>query len=187
MRIQRRHVLGLVAVLLAALLLLAACGNDDDSGSNGGGDTSGDTNEQASDGTTGGGADDVELCSLLEPGEIEALFGGTVSDGTEELGQCTWEVGEDQSQPDTGTVHVSVVTAVPTVSAEEQFADLEASSQDSVEVSGVGDAAYYEPSVGVLNVRSGDTIFWVQAVFIPEPDDMQSNLEDLAADVVDRL
>jgi len=180
--LARLSVLG-VAIVLAA----AGCSDDGDNGDDAGEVTPDDVEDVVE-----GDDSDVDPCSLLEVSEIEAEFGeqGTVLEGEESLDQCSWEVGEDQSQPGTGSVHVFVQFIDPDLPIdpiEDMFAGQEESTPDAVAVEGIGDAAYYAPNSGSVNVRSGDLIWFVQATFIPEPEGMQEKVESLAGIVEGRL
>jgi len=179
----------LLAFGVATMLVLTGCGDDDDGGAAEA--PAGEAAEEADDnGSAPAEADsELDLCSLLEVAEIEAEFGtqGPVLEGQEELSQCTWEVGEDQSELGTGTVHVFVQEIPEAVSAEDTFAEQRASYADAVEIDGLGDAAYYEAAGTSVNVRSGDRIWFVQAAFLPEVPDTQAKLENLAAAVEGRL
>ena len=174
---------------IAVVLAIAGCGDDGDDDDDAT-DASPEEIEEVVEDDDDGEAE-IDLCSLLEVSEIEAEFGqqGTVLDGEEELDQCTWEVGEDQSQQGTGTVSVYVQSLIPPgQSTEEFYADQLASAPEAVEVPGVADEAFYQPPpVTVLNARQGDTFFFVQAAFIPEVEGSQEKLENLATLVAGRL
>ncbi len=183
----------LVLVAVCAVLLAACSSGSDDSGSDTtgssddsaeqtGSDTGGDTTSGDSD-----GGDEIDKCTLLEASEIEAEFGGPVSNPIDEGYQCQWEVGEDQSQPGTGTISVAAGTQVPDQSGQDYYDIVREAATDAVEVDGIGDAAYYEPVFGAVTVLANDTVIVVQAAFIPEPDGQQEKVENLAALVADRL
>lgn len=99
-----RRLLGLLLRVVATAGTLAACGDDKDGGSrgeaaggsgdlgpDGGGDEGGDRD--------GGGAPtaDLDVCTLLEPSDIEARWPGLgpVEDGEPLDPTCTWFFGED--------------------------------------------------------------------------------------------
>jgi hypothetical protein len=191
-----------ISVMLLIVAAAAACSGDDDSAGDGsagdqttpqGGETAGNTTASDASGSEAGTATDVDPCTLLTIDEIETEFGtaGEVSDGEGTLGQdCGWDVGEDQSQPGTGTVHVFVQyidPALPIDDAATMFADQQQAAAGAVEIDGLGDAAYYQPDLTTVNMLVGDRVTFVQAAFIPTPDGVQESLETLAALVVDRL
>jgi hypothetical protein len=197
-----RILLRVLALSIVALLAIPGC--SDDSGEGGEESSTEDAQGDGADADTdatgddeGEGGDvsvepDIDLCSLLEVSEIDAEFGeqGSVLDGVEELDQCSWDVGQDQSEPGTGSVHVFVQyvdPSLPIESAEERFAQQRAAYSEAVELEDLGDEAYYEPNGPSVNVRSGALIWFVQAPFIPEVPDTQQKLENLAALVEDRL
>lgn len=186
---QLRLVAG--AVVAAAMLLAAACGDDSDSGEDVSLPDAGDDVEAATDDATTDDTD-IDPCTLLEVEEIEAEFGdaGPVLDGEEEIDQCTWLVGEDQSQPGTGTVHVFVQYVDPSLpmdDAADIFAEQQSTTPGAVEVDGLGDAAYFTPNAASVDFLIGDRILFVQAVFIPERPDVQESLETLAHLVAERV
>jgi hypothetical protein len=189
------RLLKLVAGVVAAVILLtAACGDDSDSGEDVAASDGDDVEATDDSETEDTGTDDADIdpCTLLEVEEIEAEFGdaGPVFDGQQEFDQCTWLVGEDQSEPGTGSVHVFVQYVDPSLpigDAPEIFTEQQNMTADAVEVDGVGDAAYFSPSFGSLDFLVGDRIFFVQAVFIPERADAQESLQALAQLVVERV
>lgn len=182
--------LAFCVLALVGVMALVSCSGDS------GDETSAPTTTQASSGGETGGdggeaAADTDWCTVLDKTEIEEQFGegGTVSEGVPDdvVAGCEWEVGEDQSAPGTGAINVSHPVGASTGAPEERFAEYKASAIDAVDVQGVGDEAYYEPGFAAVTVRKGDTIFVVQASFIPEPEGIQAKVEALAAAAASRV
>jgi len=180
-----------LALVATCAVLLAACSSGDDDGGSDTSSPSDETSEQTGDTSatedTGDDGGELDECTLLETSEIEAEFGGPVSDPMDQGYQCQWEVGEDQSQPGTGTISVFTGTEIPGESGQERYDSLLDAATDPVEVDGVGDAAFYEPVFGSVTLLANDTVVTVQAAFLPEPDGQQEKVESLAGDMADRL
>ncbi len=181
---MRRWLVGLT-VTVGCAAALVACSSDKKSTTSGSSDTTTAPDPSSDDGS------EIDWCSTLEVAEIEEQFGagGTVLDGQQDdlVDQCQWDVGEDQSQPGTGTINVGTAVGAQVMEAEEYFATIKESAIDPVEVDGVGDEAFYEPTLTVLTVRTGDTVYFVQAAFLPEPENTQTKLEALALAVGGRV
>lgn len=195
------------ALCLGVLLsVLVACGDND--GSTG-------TTEAGAAGDDGasGGADSGEIdpCALLDETDIEAEFGdiGPIGEGFQDLDACAWHVNEviDDPAGDGGTVdlrHNDLATEIYDT-PEENFQASRDNDEGSdlwddgvVDVSGVGDAAYYASaekqevvgttqSHGILVVLSDGVVFSVSAVFLPAIEGTQDRLAALAQVVIDRL
>lgn len=196
------------AFLCALLGVLVACG-DGGAKSSGAAETGGATE----DGIESADADpgEIDPCELLEEADVEAEFGdaGPIGEGFNDLDACAWHVNELITDPagDGGTVYLThdSLAAQTYGTPEEHFKASRENDEGSdlwddglVDVSGVGDAAYYASSEemevagttqshGVLVVRSDGVVFSLSAVFIPAIERTQERLAALAQVVIDRL
>lgn len=124
-------------------------------------------------------------CTLLEPGEVEDELGGPVSEGDEQDGVCRFTVGGDQGEPGSGTLDVSLPAPSPTLEPAVWFDSLR--PLVAVEVSGVGDGAFYDPESASITAFAGGAVLVLRASLIPEPGGLQRRLTALARAATDRL
>lgn len=190
-RMRTRATSGLVAMLLVGAM---ACGDDGDTDVGSPGSSGQDDASEVGDfGDPGGEAseseDDIDPCSLLEVSDIEAQFGelGTFAEG-ESLGPtCTWDLAT-RDDFSTDGMDLSVSTALSNRPIEAEFDDLRETSEDPVDIAGVGDDAFMASLGNSLRVLSGDHIMALNIVI--EDSDIegeQEKLEALAQLVIDRL
>lgn len=202
--LQRR----VAAISLGALLsVLAACGDD-----------GGQPGTQPAGGAAGGSGGpgsaatgEIEPCELLDVGDIEAEFGdvGPIGEGFEDLDACAWHVNEVINDPagDGGTVYLRHdALGARVYDTPEDLFDATRETDESidlwddgvVDVSGVGDAAYYASSEemevvgttqshGLLVVLANGVVFSASAVFLPGIEGTQERLVAIAQVVIDRL
>jgi hypothetical protein len=172
---------GLAGLVVLSFLGTVGCGGDD------GGDGStglggGESSEAGSEESSG-----VDVCSLLEVSEIEAVFGdrGPVAEGEENTEiACNWEVG-DLSEPNSGSGNVGVMNARYNGSVEDAMAESRAIVDNPIDVAGLGDEAFLD--YGTLHVRSGEAYIAVSGHFSPDVEGLDEKLVTLARHVLSRL
>ncbi|MGQ0803406.1 MAG: hypothetical protein ACT4PI_06040 [Actinomycetota bacterium] len=173
-----------ITVVIGCLaLLLAACGDDD--GSTTAEEQLEDALEDVEDGEIPNAPGSEEACKVVKQDDVEASFGGDVSEGTEDFAGCNFEVtGGDVGVDGNVSVRIELTGGL-------DAGDVFESSQEGYDpatvedVDGVGDGAYYVEGVGALTVVAGDTLFTVQAVFLEIGTDATVDQEDLQARVVE--
>lgn len=185
MRIRR----ALVPLVLVAAASLAACGDEgDDGGTPVAADVPTETaSEDAAEPDPGGEpVEDVRACDLLSTADVEAAVGTPVKEGIETSGPaltggefttCIWQSADEANPADTATL---------TVYDNPDAAD-SARTDDSVEVSGIGDDAFSD-IVSSVWVYVADRSFFAQwYVFATMDDEGLEQSKALATAAADAL
>lgn len=206
--------------LLTALLIVAACGDDGaDTSANdartGSGSVEADTEPDSADDSShpDAAADDADrlTCSLLDLSDVEAVFG---DQGRVRESECDlWVVGEsdpeadplDITSPPGGVVYFGIPEPVGREEegmspAEAEFAFLRENFYDAglvydqaIEITDLGDEAYYRPGASttvqrsILYFRSGEELFLLSADFNFLLEDTQDRVLSLARTALERL
>jgi hypothetical protein len=180
---------GAAGLVVLSFLATAACGGKD--GGDGSTGLGGATTQSDRGGESGdAGAEEssgVDVCSLLEVSEIEAVFGdrGPVAEGEANMEiSCNWEVG-DLSQTNSGAGNVGLLNARYAGSVEEALAESRAIVDNPIDVPGLGDEAFLD--YATLHFRSGETYIAVSAFFSPDVDGVGEKLVTLARHVLSRV
>lgn len=114
-----------------------------------------------------GSVDKTKPCTLLTNAQISAALGGTVADGTADNSfptspRCTWAVTGATATSAPGEVTVFFTGGVNTDTI---FGYTKSSIKTNESVSGVGDDAYYSPTLDALAFFKDGQTTTVQATF----------------------
>jgi hypothetical protein len=192
--VRFRHAISCLATL--GVLGLTGCGDDSGGGLNPvsprGDLPTPDEAEQLAEDLAGEQAQDS--CAIVEQADVEAAFGGEVSEPTEDVGGCTFEIiGSDVGVDGTVVVRLEFAGALGGEELYDQILNVGYGDQ-AVDVEGVGDAAFYVDGLGVVTVLAGDQVYSVQGIFFDigtdatiDPEDVKGRIIDLAETVGGRL
>jgi hypothetical protein len=170
----------------------AADGTGQSSGGEGAGAGTDGPGQGGGGGQGAGGAAGIDLCSLLDPSEVEAQFGegGAVADGKGGDAACLWEVG-DQSRlgldEGPGQVSLTDVYVADTWPADAQYDNMRDLTEGAIDVDGVGDEAFLVATGSTLVFRSGEAFLSLTASFYPPPAGREDKLVALAQQIASRL
>lgn len=167
--------------LFTAAILVAACGGDDsgdvDAATTG---SPGTTDGTGGGGGDGGGDEALDVCSMLDDADVEAVLGepATAVDGsTGTLYACQWE---GESDP-LNVLSVSIYVHPDAATAEEQYLATK-EGLGGVDITGLGDDASYSDAFG-LEVLAGRYDISIDNT---GPDEKQGDL-DLAQVILEQL
>lgn len=174
-----------VLAIGCAALMLAACGGDDSSSDDELREAVDEALDDAEEGDIPGAPGAEDACKVVKRDDVEAVFGGDVSRGTEDFAGCNFEVTEGAVGVD-GSVSVRLEITGP-LEPEELFEQTRGTYDPAMvgNVAGVGDGAYYVEGVGALTALEDDTVFTVQAVFLEIGTDTTIDQGDLRTRVID--
>jgi hypothetical protein len=141
--------------LTTILMLIALSAGCDDGG--GGGDGSGGSGSGGG-GGGGGGAVGDDPCALLDADAIATFTGGTPSVGFSDDDECRYTVDSAAVIDPAVSINLYPSTTRST------YDNVRGTRPAPEDLDGIGDAAYYEPSLQVVQFLHGDLMVGVQLV-----------------------